>query len=184
MLYCALKSDCMAYMIFTGRVDVATQPAWYVDLFDNSYENEFNYWVITDIESINKELIPWEDTLTEGVDIFLRNKVGSVRRTDIYQLDNNMIEVADGTVALSSDCLPYVIFNGGNIDTYPEWFQDFYYNTFKNIMTDRVQLPVAILMKERWDGEELDIKYQIVEFELFKKNYYFQGRGIDRNRFL
>lgn len=184
MLYCALKSDCMAYMIFTGRVDPANQPAWYVDMFDkNSYENEFNYWVISDIKSLNDELVPWEDTLTEGVDVFLRNKVGNIRRTDIYQLDSRMIEVADGTVALSENCLPYVIFTGGDPDKYPEWFQDFYYNTLKNIMKDNIVLPIVVLMKEKWDDDELEVRYQIVEFELFKQNYYFQGAGINWDAF-
>ena len=185
MYYCALKSDCMAYIIFTGAVNPGNCPKWYTDMFARqAYMNEYNYYVITDVKDIYKEAIPWEDTLTEGYDVFLRNKVGKVLRTNIYELDNKMIEVADGTVALSDSCLPYVIFNGGDIEKYPDWFQDFYYNTLKNIMTEKVELPIVVVMRETWDDEDtLDVKYQIIEYNLFKQHYFFQGHGIDWNGF-
>lgn len=140
--------------------------------------------MLTDIANINKELIPWEDLLTEGYDVFLRNKVGKVIRSNIYDLDRKMREVADGTVALIENCLPYVIYNGGDIDKYPEWFQDFYYNTLKNIMTKKVELPIVVVMRETWDDENtLEAKYQIIEYNLFKQHYFFQGHGIDWNGF-
>ena len=184
MYYCALKSDCMAYSIFTGVARPGSHPKWYTDMIaKQAYINEYNYYVITDVRDIYRELIPWEDTLTEGYDVFLRNKVGNVLRTNIYELDNKMIEVADGTVALKESCLPYVIFNGGDIEKYPDWFQDFYSNTLKNIMTEKVELPIVVVMRERWSNDTLDVKYQIIEYELFKKHYFFQGYGIDWNGF-
>lgn len=185
MRYCALKSDCMAYHIFTGVVNPESHPKWYVDIFNKqTYINEYNYFVLTDIANINKELIPWEDLLTEGYDVFLRNKVGKVIRSNIYDLDRKMREVADGTVALIDNCLPYVIYNGGDIDKYPEWFQDFYYNTLNNIMTKKVELPIVVVMRETWvDENTLDTKYQIIEYNLFKQHYFFQGHGIDWNGF-
>lgn len=185
MYYCALKSDCMAYNIFTGVARPGSHPKWYVDIFDKqAYMNEYNYFVVTDINSINRELIPWEDTLTEGYDVFLRNKVGKILRTNIYELDSKTIEVADGTVALKESCLPYVIFNGGDIEKYPDWFQDFYTNTLKNIMTEKVELPIVVVMREVWTNDDiLDVKYQIIEYKLFKKHYFFQGHGIDWNGF-
>lgn len=184
MYYCALKSDCMAYIIFTGVANPESYPKWYTDMIaKQAYINEYNYYVITDVRDIYRETIPWEDTLTEGYDVFLRNKVGNVLRTNIYELDNKMIEVADGTVALKESCLPYAIFNGGDIEQYPVWFQDFYNNTLKNIMTAKVELPMVVVMRERWTNDTLDVKYQIIEYELFKKHYFFQGHGIDWNGF-
>ena len=98
--------------------------------------------------------------------------------------NNKMIEVADGTVALVDNCLPYVLCNGGDIEKYPDWFQDCYNNTLKNIMTAKVELPIVVVMRERWDGNDtLDVKYQIIEYELFKKHYFFQGYGIDWDGF-
>lgn len=185
MYYCALKSDCMAYMIFTGVANPESHPVWYTDMFEKqTYMNEYNYYVITNIQDINKGLIPWEDTLTEGYDVFLRNKVGDVRRSNIYDLDDKMIEVADGTVALNENCLPYVIYNGSDIEKYPDWFQDFYTNTLRNIMNEKVELPMVVVMRETWNGDDiLDVKYQIIEYELFKQHYFFQGHGIDWNGF-
>lgn len=184
MYYCALKSDCMAYVIFTGVANPGSYPKWYSEMFARqAYMNEYNYYVIHDVKDIHKEIIPWEDTLTEGYDVFLRNKVGKVLRSNIYDLDNKMIEVADGTVALNASCLPYVIYNGGDIEKYPDWFQDFYTNTLRNIMLDNVVLPIVVIMREIWEDDTLDVKYQIVEYELFKKHYFFQGHGIDWNGF-
>ena len=184
MYYCALKSDCMAYIIFTGVANPESYPKWYTDMIaKQAYINEYNYYVITDVRDLYRETIPWEDTLTEGYDVFLRNKVGNVLRTNIYELDNKMIEVADGTVALKERCLPYAIFNGGDIEQYPDRFQDFYNNTLKNIMTAKVELPIVVVMRERWSNDALDVKYQIIEYELFKKHYFFQGYGIDWNGF-
>ena len=184
MYYCALKSDCMAYIIFTGVANPESYPKWYTDMIaKQAYINEYNYYVITDVRDLYRETIPWEDTLTEGYDVFLRNKVGNVLRTNIYELDNKMIEVADGTVALKEECLPYAIYNGGDIEKYPDRFQDFYNNTLKNIMTAKVELPIVVVMRERWSNDALDVKYQIIEYELFKKHYFFQGYGIDWNGF-
>lgn len=184
MHYCALKSDCMAYIIFTGEASPESHPKWYADMFARqAYMNEYNYYVVNDID-IHKEIIPWEDTLTEGYDVFLRNKVGKILRSNIYEVDDKMMEVADGTVALRESCLPYVIYNGGDIDQYPEWFQDFYYNTLKNIMTEKVELPIVVVMRERWSNDNtLDAKYQIINYSLFKQHYFFQGYGIDWNGF-
>ena len=185
MYYCALKSDCMAYMIFAGVANPGRYPKWYADMLARqAYLNEYNYYVIAGVRGIHQENIPWEDLLTEGYDVFLRNKVGKVLRSNIYDLDNKMREVADGTVALIESCLPYVIYNGGDIEKYPEWFQDFYYNTLKNIMTKKVELPIVVVMRERWvDEDTLDAKYQIIEYKLFKQHYFFQGHGIDWNGF-
>lgn len=185
MFYCALKSDCMAYVIFTGVANPGSYPQWYAKMIARqAYINEYNYFVVTDVANIHKELIPWEDTLTEGYDVFLCNKVGKVLRSNIYDLDNKMIEVADGTVALNDRCLPYVIYNGGDIERYPDWFQNFYTNTLRNIMTKKVELPIVVVMREVWTNDDiLDVKYQIINYDLFKKHYFFQGHGINWNGF-
>lgn len=184
MRYCALKKDCMAYFIFNGMENEGAYPEWYANTISKeTYLNEYQYYVFVGGKVKGSEKIPWDDVLTEGYDVFLRNKIGNVMRTNIYQLDHTIIEVADGTVALSSDCVPYAIYNGGDPYMYPIWFQDFYFNTLKNIMTDKVELPIVVLMKEEMVDKEVESKYQILDFDLFKKNYYFQGKGIDWNGF-
>lgn len=178
MARCALKSDCVAYFIFDGGSS-KEYPSWYADLLsDKAFVNEYRYWAIAGVDA-RRDFSIWDDTLTEGYDVFLRNKVGNVMRIDIDELEVNYETIAPGTAAMYDDCIDYVIFTGETDSVYPEWFGDFYYNTLKYYINDKITYPFVVLRKEFEDEDgDLDTKYQVVEYNLFKDNYFYKGHGI------
>lgn len=179
--WAALKGDCVAYIIFSGGSS-ADYPQWYREFVENStYEDEYRYWVAVDITRMSRttpeDMYEWSDVLVEGYDVILRNSRGEIRRTNIDNIDRFFVDVADGTLALTTHVVEYVIFDGHPKTIYPDWFVELYNNYIKSkVDTGLLTAPFVVLRKDGF-GEDLD-EHQLIDYDLFKKLYFYHGNGI------
>ena len=180
MFRCALKKDCLAYVIFNGGSS-SNYPEWYREVVEDSvYEDEFRYSVAVNIDKIPNDVYVWSDVLAEGYDVFVRNHKGKVTRTDITLLESEFVEVADGTIALYEDTIEYCLIDK-NTTTFPDWYPELYFN-YKDTIDEVVNLfgEAAVLAKI---DEENGNYFIITNVDDFKKEYFFFGHGIEWDKF-
>lgn len=182
-MYAALKSRASAYIIFQGGSSGA-YPRWFSESIEqHTYLNEYGYHVaeLPYRRYVVKDggLLYWDDLLVEGYDIFIRNHQGSIRRIDMDILEESYEVIADGTIAYRDDCVEYVIFYKEMPDRiYPEWFVNFYVETLKEKVENDPSFPEAVVVLYKVGGGR-NLNYQILDVDLFQKNYFYSGNGID-----
>ena len=180
MFRCALKKDCLAYIIFNGGSS-SNYPEWYREVTeDNIYEDEFRFSVAVNINKIPNDVYVWSDVLIEGYDAFVRNHKGKVTRTDVMLLEEEFVEVADGTIALYEDTLEYLLIER-NTTIFPDWYPQLYFN-YKDTIDELIDSFGEAVILAKMDEENGDY-FIITSLEDFKKEYFFFGHGIEWDKF-
>lgn len=168
---CAVKRTCMAYSVFVGdRTAETVLPKWLKDAYDSVYEDEYRYWVTAKIKLIGGGLVPFDEVLLEGYDIFLRNFAGRVMRITLDQFNSDLEMIADGTVARKQDAYSYFVYSEKTpIEDYGD--------EERYIIETRKPKDSDVFIRT---GEG---KYNHMPYCVFRDRYYFLGNGIDWDKF-
>lgn len=170
MKYCALKKDCVSFELFQGGGS-NQYPEWVRRVIDSIvYEDEYRQWHCVSNSTVGKVcLVDFNDILTEGFDMFIRNSIGGVKRIDVSKFERYYNRIGKSVAALVDNSYEYVIYDGRTDGVYPDWFVDFFNNHLGHMITPESKFPVAIIRKEDNDDDVM----QIIEYDLFCKNYFF-----------
>lgn len=176
---CALKRDCVEYVLFQGGCS-DEYPSWFADLVTNGfYENEYRYWCVDPNLVRDHNLSIWSDILTEAWDVFLKNSSGEIMKTDIEYFDKVFLQVAENTAAPTDSVMEAVVYSGDPQAVYPDWFSGFMMNELRHYIKSSDQLPLVAVQKQSYNRESgLEYDYQIMDYELFRRNYHFPRNGI------
>lgn len=110
-MYCALKSDCMEYVVWDGQWDVG--PQWFIDYCsEEMLMDEYNncLFEIGDCLEIADPYI-----------IFVRNSRGEVK---VFDIDiTPFVLINSYYCCIPSDIMYYYIYDGCEHGPFPEWFE-------------------------------------------------------------